>query len=266
MKILVCLIILCLSLLYADNINYTNWTVEIEIKKPVDDNSAVDSIAKALIKNIYINANQKVQDYLKENSKLSRQFDRMMLKSRESNIRYLSDGSTIFEYEIPITGFLLQLLMPTQQTPTILTQLACPLCVRPWPDNTPVPESVKLIPVENELTPQYTAVLIDARDIMLNPALFPKIFNEDSQEVYGVNFAVPEYLESQGLVTYMTSLTDAFNNDLLGINPLRITALKSTGEYKTDIVISNASAKMMHSSQNNLKLLEQCKVVVVTGE
>lgn len=269
-KILLCSAILCLSFLYADNVDFSSWTIKIETKDLPPGitytQTQVETIAKSMIKNLSFDANQSVQDYLKENGKLARQFERMRLKIKESNIRFLSDGSTIYEYETPITGAILQLLTPTKEKPILLTQLACPTCKRSWPDNIPAPESVKLVPLESELTPQYTAVLIDARDITLNPALFPKIYNEDGKETYSINFATSEYLQARGLITYVNSIADAFNNDLVGINPLRISALKSAGSRKTNIIISNASAKMMHSSQHNLKLLEQCKVVVLISE
>jgi hypothetical protein len=219
-----------------------------------------------LIKNLLFDANRTVEDYLTENGRLSRQFDRITLNSKESDFKYLSDGSTIYEYEVPISGPMMKLLIPGTGGGIPLATLCCPTCNRPWPENMPVPEGVKLIPLENELTPQYTGVLIDARDITLNPALFPQVFTDEGKEAYGLSFADAAYVTAQGLVSYTNSLEEAFKSDRLGINPLRITALKSSGTNKTDIVISSASTKMMHSSQHNLKLLEHCQVVVLLSE
>lgn len=211
-------------------------------------------------------SNQTVEDYLTANTKLARQFDRMNLKIKETDIRYLSDGTIIYEHETPLIGPIMKLLLPTTGGGMPFATLCCPVCKRPWQEGQPIPEGVKLIPLESDLTPQYTSILIDARDITLNPALFPKVLTEDGKEVYGLSFADSSCVISQGLVTYTYSYGEAFKNNKLGINPLRITAVKSIGNNKTDIVISQASAKMMHSSQHNLKLLEQCQVVVLIGE
>lgn len=269
-KILLVSIVLCISMLLADAIDYTNWKISIEVKDDptavIDLHSKLESTAKSMIKNILFDANQTVEDYLVANGKLSRQFDRLNLKLKQSDIRYLSDGSTIYQYEVPLTGSIMNLIFPGAGTATPLAILCCPLCGRPWPENLAVPDGVKLIPMESELTPQYTGVLIDTRDITLNPCLFPKIFTDDGKEVYSLNFADSNYVFTKGLVAYVNSYADAYQNERLGINPLRITALKSTGDNKTDIIISSFNAKSMHSSQHNLRLLENCQVVILTSE
>jgi len=268
-NILIASCVLCLSFVFADVVDFSNWSLKIETKEnnEVPNFQAnLETNAKSSIKNMLFDSNQTVEDYLTFNTKLARQFDRMNLKMKESDVRYLSDGSTIYEYEMPITGPIMKLLLPATGGGVPLATLCCPTCGRPWQENQPVPEGVKLIPLESDLTPQYTGVLIDARDITLNPALFLKVFTDEGKEVYGLSFVDSNYVITQGLVTYSTSYADAFKNDKLGINPLRITAMKSSGENKTDIIISSASAKMMHSSQHNLELLEHCQVVVLISE
>jgi hypothetical protein len=269
-RIVIFSLLLCFAFSFADTVNFTTWTVKVETKDSPsglpDFQNRIEATAKTLIKNLLFDSDRTVEDYLTENTKLARQFDRTSLKSKESDFRYLSDGSTIYEYEIPLTGSLMKLLVPGTGGGIPLATLCCPICKRPWPENTPVPDSVKLIPLENEFTPQYTGILIDARDITLNPSLFLKVFTDEGKQAYGLSFADENYVISQGLVSYTTSFDQAFKSDRLGINPLRITALRSIGLNKTDIVISTASAKMMHSSQHNLGLLEHCQVVVLISE
>lgn len=270
MKVLIIGVVFCLSLAIADTVDYSNWTVKIETKESPQQELTVQanlgSIAKSLIEKLLFDADRTLEEYLAENGKIGRQFDRLNITPKESDVHYLSDGSTIYMYEVPITGPIMKLLVPGTGGGIPIATLCCPTCGRPWPEDLPVPDNVKLVPLENELTPQYTGVLIDARDITLNPALFPKFFSDEGKEVYGLSFATAEYVTSQGLLSYVTSFDDAYKSERLGINPLRITALKSTGKNKTDIIISTASAKMMHSSQHNLKNLEQCRVVVLIGE
>lgn len=269
-KILIFGVILCFSFVFADIVDFSNWTIKIETKDNpstvLDFQTLLETNAKPVLKSILFNSDQTVEDYLTTNGKLTRQFDRMHLKTKESDIRYLSDGATIYQYEIPITGAVMKLLMPVTGGGIPLATLCCPTCTHPWPENLAVPENVKLVPIESDITPEYTGVLIDARDITLNPALFAKIITDEGKAAYGLSFADSNYVISQGLVSYTTSYVDAFKSEKIGINPLRIIALKSTGQNKTDIVISSTSAKMMHSSQHNLKLLEHCQVVVILSE
>lgn len=269
-KLLVGCFFLCVSFLSADKFDFSNWTVKVETNEsPVQQlaiQSTLISTAKSIVKNQLFDADRTVEDYLTENIRINRQFDRLNVNLKQSDVRFLSDGSSIYEYELPITGQIIKLLIPGTGRGIPVSTLCCPTCGQLWPENLPIPEGVKLVPLENELTPQYTGVLIDARDILVNPALFPKIFSDEGKEVYGLSFATAEYVSAQGLVNYTTSFSDAYQSDLLGINPLRITALRSTGQNKTDIIISDASAKMMHSSQHNLGLLEQCRVVILLAE
>jgi len=269
-KILTLCFIMCFSLLTADTVDFSNWIVKIETKENPAQGLNVQtnliSTSKSLIKNLFFDTYRTVEEYLTENGKIARQYDRLNINSKESDVRYLSDGSTIYEYEVPITGSIMKLLVPGTGGGIPITTLCCPACARPWPEDLPVPEGVKLVPLENEFTPQYTGVLIDARDITLNPALFPKIYSDEDKEVYSLSFATSDYVIAHGLLSYTTSFGDAFKSERLGINPLRITALRSVGDNKTDIVISSASAKMMHSSQHNLGLLEHCQVVVLITE
>jgi len=270
MKVLIISLILCCGFIFADTVDFSNWTIKITSKtepaQQINTQTVLSAQAKSLIKNLLFDADQTVEDYLTQSGKLMRQFDRMNLNSKELESHFLSDGSTINEYEIPVTGSLMKILIPRTGGGVPLATLCCPTCKRPWPEDMLVPEGVKLIPLENEFTPQYTGVLIDARDVTLNPCLFPKVITDEGQEVYSLSFADSSYVAGQGLVVYMNSFTDAFKSDRLGINPLRITALRSTGTNKTDLIIPAASAKMMHSSQHNLEVLEHCQVVVLLGE
>ncbi len=265
-KILLFSVLFCFILCYGDSIDFNSWTVKIEIKESNVSLAQISDQARIIIKNALFDANRTVEDYLAENSKISKQFSRININTRQSDYHFLSNGSTINDYEIPITGQIIKTLIPGTGGGIPIATLCCPTCHQLWPENLAAPAGTKLIPLENELTPEYTGVLIDARDITLNPTLFLKVFTEEGKEAYGLSFADSMYVVNQGLVSYVNSLDQAFNNERLGFNPLRITALKSSGLNKTDIIISDASAKMMHSSQYNLKNLEQCKVVVLIGE
>ncbi|MCX7784747.1 MAG: hypothetical protein N2201_00730 [candidate division WOR-3 bacterium] len=268
-KLIVLIILLIISFGFTDKIDFLNWSIRFSVKEkpeePTEFQNLLEAQAKSIIKQIYYDSCRTVAEYLSENPKINKQFARLNINPQEYANKFLSDGSLIMEYEVPITGPILKTLIPYTGGGTPLVPLCCPICKRPWPENVEVPKDVKLIPLEED-SPRYTGVLIDARDISLNPALFPKIYTDDNREAYGLSFVKPEYCVERGLLVYTSSLTEAFQNERVGINPIRITALKSIGKNNTDIVISSSAGKLLHSSQNNLKLLEQCKVVVLISE
>jgi hypothetical protein len=251
-------------------VDYTNWLLRITVKNSSEEVDSVlvkvENQAKDKIRNLVYDREHTVEEFLKNNFKQNLRFQHLRLKITESDRRFLSDGTVITEYEIPLLGEVLKSLIPETQTVTYLAPLVCPCCKRPWPENFPVPEGIKLIPLENEILPKYTGVLIDARDLKIRPAFFPRIITEDTQEVYSVNFANLGDLSNTGLVRYVSFSDIALINELVGENPLRITAVKSAGKYLTDIVISNTAGKSLHGSMHNLLLLEKCKVVVIYNE
>lgn len=270
MKLSILVILVSVSLVFADTIDFLNWSARITIKDKPDDlqefQNILETRTKNLIRQVYFDSSQTVAEYLTNNPKINRQFERLNVNFQELTNKFLSDGTMIFEYEIPITGTIMKTLIPYTGGGTSLMPLCCPVCKRAWPENLEVPKDVKLVPFEEENVPRYTGVLIDARDIDLKPGLFPKIYTEDNKEVYSLSFVKPEYCAERGLLVYTNSLTEALQNERVGINPIRITALKSIGKHKTDIVISSSAGKLLHSSQDNLKLLERCKVVVLISE
>ena len=81
-----------------------------------------------------------------------------------------------------------------------------------------------------------------------------------------MSFVSGNYAQELSLVSYVRAVSEAFQNYRAGLNPLRIDALRTSGRLNCDIVIANSDAVRMHESQRNLKLLEHCQLVVVTGE
>ncbi|MEO0119303.1 MAG: hypothetical protein ABIK60_02015, partial [candidate division WOR-3 bacterium] len=115
----------------------------------------------------------------------------------------------------------------------------------------------------NIIKENYTGIIIDCRHLSLKPALFPKIYNEDLKEIYSLNFCDSLSLIDNGLVSYVKTLDEAYRHKKVGSFPLYISALKIIGKNKCDIVISNKDALTLHSSLNNLKLLEKGRVIIV---
>ena len=127
-KILLFSVLFCFILCYADTIDFNNWAVKIETKESNVSSAQISDQAKTIIKNTLFDANRTIEDYLAANSRTSKQFSRTNLSPKQSDYRYLSDGSTIYIYEIPITGQLLKMLVPGTGGGIPIATLCCPTC------------------------------------------------------------------------------------------------------------------------------------------
>ena len=109
----------------------------------------------------------------------------------------------------------------------------------------------------------YTGLIVDARGIGVRPAVAPKIRNEEGREVYGSAFVNRQYAVEQGMVGYLKDMDSAKGNPRVTDRPLLVKALKTDGPNKTDLVISNSDAQVLHGMKEHLTFLEKARVMVV---
>lgn len=125
---------------------------------------------------------------------------------------------------------------------------------------------VEVIPMpQGQGTPSaaFTGLIVDARGIGVRPAVAPKIRNEEGREVYGSAFVNRQYAVEQGMVGYLKDLESAKNNPRVTDRPLLVKALKTDGPNKTDLVISNNDAQVLHGMKEHLTFLEKARVMVI---
>jgi hypothetical protein len=253
---------------WADTLDFNDWSVRLTTieKSGSVEESTTDLVARgyAVLRNSYFDDNQTVADYLMFNPKVARRLERVRPQPTKAETKFMSDGTVANQYEMKLTGQFLQTLMPKTGGGVPVGPMACPTCDQPWPENREVPPGIALVPLEESSGPVYTGVLIDARGVDLNLAFFPRIVNEDARTVYGPEFLLPIYAAERGAVSYYNSLSAAQADDRVGYNPFRINAIRSNGRNNTNLVIANSDARRLHSSSENLKLLERCRVVIVT--
>lgn len=158
---------------------------------------------------------------------------------------------------IPLTGLASYLVR--HQVPSTLPRLL-------------IPQAVK----------DYTGIIIFAQDPLpihgrqstarLNPCLFPKIWDSDMNLIFERNMVFPEVAKNRGIVRYTSSDRVLLPTpsglgqelqDLVGDRPLRILADKVFGKLPTDPVISKTDAQTILSSENNRRLLQEGRVVIV---
>lgn len=252
----------------ADTLDFCDWSIKLEAYEK-SGNGGVDPVELTgrgldLLRTAYFDDVQTVADYLQLNAKVNRRLERLNLQVTRSGTKFLSDGTVAAEYELTLTGPALQTMMPRTGGGIPVGPMACPTCGQPWPEEREVPPGISLLPLEETDAIKYTGVLIDARGVEFNCALFPRLVNEDARVIYGPEFFIPSYAAERGAVGYYNQMAAAQVDDRVGYNPLRINAIRSAGRNNTNLVLANSDARKLHHSLENLQLLERCRVVIVT--
>lgn len=119
---------------------------------------------------------------------------------------------------------------------------------------------------------KYTGIIIDARgnlpvhgeyiNDVLQPALFPKIWDSNMNLIFEKNMVEPIITEKRLIVKYTDTLNEKNYSDIVGKDPLRIVARGVFGVFRTDPIISNLDASKILSNQN-LDLIRGAKVVII---
>ena len=110
---------------------------------------------------------------------------------------------------------------------------------------------------------RFTGLLIDARGCDVKPAMSPKVYDEDGNEVYGTVNCSPDYAIEVGIAGYPRSMEQALKSPRLGAKPLVIKAAKRGPKFATDVLISNADAARVRDADSRSGFLGRCGVSIL---
>ncbi|KAA3608781.1 MAG: hypothetical protein D8M58_18765 [Calditrichaeota bacterium] len=198
------------------------------------------------VKGMTLTSETTVRNAMIENDVIETRVSGVVRNFKSVDTRYLSDGSVEVDVEIPLSGILLDAILPQQvggQTPGNL--------------------SYNMNPQPSFTNSVFTGLIIDARGLQLHPAMAPKILDENGNEVYGTGYVSREYAVQIGVVGYEKDINRAKSNERVKDNAAVVKALKVVGTNGTDVVISNADAANIQAAAKNLNFMEQCKVMFI---
>jgi len=248
----------------ADSLDFSRQSIVVVSNEAgaanVQSAAALKERTLQALKSAFYDRDWTVGSYLSSHLLVQRRLERMNLVSQRLGTKYLSDGTVSTEYEFPLTGAVLGMMLPVRSVPRLLGRTACPCCGQPWPEGKEPPAGVKLVPYETGGAPEYTGVLIDAKGLESRPALFPRVVTESGDEVFGPDFAIPEQMAQSGLVGYFDDRAQAMTAGRIGPDPLIVRALGVAGTNACDLVVSHADAARIHGSKASLELLSRCHV------
>jgi len=248
----------------ADSLDFSSQSVVVvSIDSGTRTLQSTDVLKERMLQTLraaYYDRDWTVGSYLSSHSLVQRRLERMNLTSERLGTKYLSDGTVSTEIGFPLTGAVLELILPVRSTPHLLGRTACPCCGQPWPEGKEPPAGVELVPYDTGDPSSYTGILIDAKGLESRPALFPQVVTESGDDVFSTDFAIPEQVTQYGLVGYFYDRNQALTAERIGSNPLVVRALAVAGTNYCDLVISQADAARVHGSKSNLELLSRCRV------
>ncbi len=206
------------------------------------------------IKTVRIDSVKKATNYATLNKSAAKQLEEIILKAQENEKlrKYLSDGTVEVYLQMSLYGSFAQLFLP-QEIKQIESIKQVAIRGKTSPSQ----------PSENSHVKNYTGLVVDATGISVNPAMAPRLLDEDGKEVYGAAFASREFAVQKGMSGYSKDIKSAKTCPRVGINPLLVKGLRTTGPGNCDIVISNADASILRNSSKHLAFLKKCQVIIV---
>ena len=109
----------------------------------------------------------------------------------------------------------------------------------------------------------YTGLVIDARGSGAQPAMSPKIYDEEGNELYGSAYVDQEFVQKHGMAGYVRDLDQALANDRVQGTPAVLKALSSSGANQTDLILSKYDADQLRGLEDHLNFLREARVVIV---
>ncbi|UCD84482.1 MAG: LPP20 family lipoprotein [Deltaproteobacteria bacterium] len=195
---------------------------------------ALNNLLKT-IKAVPIDSRTTFQQKIKESDVISSKVQELVRNAEIIETTYFSDGGVKIVVNLPLSGPLINLILPTTE---------------------------RTVPVTTDKK-KYTGMIIDVRGLKAAPVLAPKIMDEEGKEVYGSSFISLEGLGKWGVAKYLRDLSSSQKDDRVGKNPLLVKGLRATGPRSGDIIISNADAQKILGFINDQGFLRNGEVIII---
>lgn len=237
------------QMLFATGIGSPNPQVPLAAQRAGAIRAAqMDALRQMLetVKGMNLTSETTVRNAMIENDVIETHVSGVVKNFKKVETRYLSDGSVEVDVEMPLSGILLDAILPQQVGGMMPGNL-----------------SYNVAPQANFTNAVITGLIIDARGMGLRPAMAPKVLDENGNEVYGTGYVSRDYAVQIGVVGYEKDINRAQNDDRVKDNAAVVKALRVSGTNQSDVVISNADASNIQAAGKNLNFMEQCKVMFI---
>jgi hypothetical protein len=97
----------------------------------------------------------------------------------------------------------------------------------------------------------------------VEPALRPRLFDEDMNPVLTAEMCDPHFLVDWGLAAYAYSDEEAPFRQRIGDLPLRTMARGVFGRNATDLLLPKDVVRQLLSREANRQLLRECRILII---
>lgn len=192
------------------------------------------------VKGVRVDSQTTVENFMVTSDIIRTQVSGFVQGATIMDKKYMSDGSVEVTVGMKLMGALAEQLLP--KTPP----------TAPTPSVTPSTGGQV-----------FTGLIVDARGLGVRPAMAPKVLNEEGKEVYGSAWINRDWAVREGMVGYLKDPAQAQQNPRVTDKPLLVKAIKTTGDARVDVVISNADTAMLQGASQNMSFLEKCRVIIL---
>lgn len=209
-----------------------------------------------LIASLRVTADLSIMDMTDQDPAFKSELKNIFYTSQVQDLHVYQNGSSSLVLQIPIFGE---------------TGLAKTLFYKLFPVNSTINANVPIknffITTENiTITDNFgfTGLIVDARNLKLNPCFAPQIIGKNNQLLLGITKIDFQAALQNGLTIYVKNLETAKKQlKRIGAKPLIVNAIEAAGPFKTNIILLNSDIIKIRNANTGIGFLEKCKVIVV---
>ena len=201
---------------------------------------------------VRIDAESTTVNYINESHVVATRVSGLVQNAEIVTLRHFEDGSYQIKMRMPINGRegIASAVLPMQMEKAIRIGIAYEI-------------SIEHISEEAEPGEAYTGLIVDARGLEVQPAMYPRLITMAGEVIYDLMCANPNAVIEKGLVDYCLDMEVAENSPRVGGNPLIVESISVSGEYGADIVLTEEDAEKILSVNSIDNFFGEVKVIVV---
>lgn len=201
---------------------------------------------------VRVDAESTTVNYISESYVVSTRVSGLIQNAEIVTLRRFEDGSYQIKMRMPINGRegIASAVLPMQMEKAIRIGIAYEI-------------SIEHISEEAEPGEAYTGLIVDARGLEVQPAMYPRLITMAGEVIYDLMRANPNAVIEKGLVEYSLDIEVTEHSLRVGGNPLIVEAISVSGEYGADIVLTEEDAEKILSVNSINNFFGEVKVIVV---
>lgn len=190
-----------------------------------------------ILTGVRLDASRRLGEALQTAGVATQEIQALVSAAEVFETHYRADGTVERAMQLPLRGRLVSLLLPT-----------------------PVASGKS---GDTASTAVYTGVVIDARGLLVQPVMFPRIVDESGRTVYAPETVDPAIAAQRGYIAYAKAFDRPLAQERVGDNPLVIRARRLAGDGHVDLELHHVDAERILDYTATQELLRRCQVLIV---